>query len=284
MGVFMNLVDCLQGDKTEPLIMGILNVTPDSFSDGGRYTQQDQLIKRIEAMAEQGAHIIDIGGESTRPGALAVGLEEEKNRVLPAIELVKQYSDCWVSIDTYKTEVMRASLALGVDMVNDVNALQADGALELLAKADVAVCLMHKQGQPSDMQDKPVYNDVLKQVHDFLKTRIEVCERAGINKKRLVLDPGFGFGKSLEHNQTLFQHLTESTPQGYPILVGVSRKTMIAELLGGVPVEQRMLGSVVAALLSVQRGAKIVRVHDVLETAQALSLAKALSSNELQTR
>ncbi|MBE0493403.1 MAG: dihydropteroate synthase [Thiomicrospira sp.] len=277
----MNLVDYLQGDKTEPLIMGILNVTPDSFSDGGRYTRQDQLIRRIEAMAEQGAHIIDIGGESTRPGALAVSLAEEENRVLPAIELVKQYSDCWVSIDTYKTEVMRASLALGVDMVNDVNALQAEGALELLAKTDAAVCLMHKQGQPLDMQDKPVYNDVLTQVHDFLKARIEVCERAGINKKRLVLDPGFGFGKSLEHNQTLFQHLTESTPQGYPILVGVSRKTMIAELLGGIPVEQRMLGSVVAALLSVQRGAKIVRVHDVLETAQALSLAKALSSNEL---
>lgn len=274
----MNLVDCLKNKSAEPLIMGILNVTPDSFSDGGRYIQQKQLIHRIETMAEQGAHIIDIGGESTRPGALSVSLQEELDRVLPAVELVKQYSDCWVSIDTYKTGVMRESMALGVHMINDVNALQSEGALDLLASNNAAICLMHKKGEPQDMQARPVYKDVLTQVHDFLKKRVEACTQAGIDKDRLVLDPGFGFGKSLEHNQTLFQHLAESAQLGYPLLVGVSRKTMIGELLGGVPVEQRILGSVVAALLAVQRGAKIVRVHDVLETAQALSLARALTN------
>lgn len=274
----MNLLDCLKDKSVEPLIMGILNVTPDSFSDGGRYTQKDQLKSRIEVMAEQGAHIIDIGGESTRPGALSVDLEEELARVLPAIELVKQHSDCWISIDTYKTDVMRESLALGVDMINDVNALQSDGALELLAKADAAICLMHKQGEPQDMQVSPAYQNVLAQVQDFLKKRVDACEQAGIDKNRLVLDPGFGFGKSLEHNQTLFQHLAELTQLGYPILVGVSRKTMIGELLRGLEVDQRMIGSIVAALLAAQRGAKIVRVHDVLETAQALSMARALTS------
>lgn len=277
----MNLVDSLQADAAEPLIMGILNVTPDSFSDGGLYTQQDQLKQRIQSMAEQGAHIIDIGGESTRPGALSVSLEEEKDRVLPALELVKQYSDCWVSIDTYKTDVMRESLALGADMINDVNALQSDGALALLASVDAAICLMHKQGQPKDMQAKPVYNDVVTQVDEFLKARVGACQQAGIDKRRLVLDPGFGFGKSLEHNQTLFQNLAASTQQGFPVLVGVSRKTMIGELLGDAPIDKRMLGSVIAALLAVQRGAKIVRVHDVAETAQALSLARSLTSNSL---
>ena len=282
MGIFMSLVDRLLVESADPLIMGILNVTPDSFSDGGRYTQHDQLKQRIQALVDQGAHIIDIGGESTRPGASNVSLQEELDRVLPAIELAKQHSDCWVSIDTYKTGVMRESLALGVDMINDVNALQSVGALELLASSDVAICLMHKQGQPQDMQASPVYEDVLKQVHSFLIERVKACELAGIDGKRLVLDPGFGFGKRVEHNQILFQNLALLTQLDFPVLVGVSRKTMIGEILNGLPVNQRMVGSVVAAVLAAQRGAKIVRVHDVLETVQALNLAKALTSESLQ--
>lgn len=273
----MNFLTRLQLATGGPLVMGILNVTPDSFSDGGHYTERDQLKHRIECMAEQGAHIIDVGGESTRPGALSVSLEEEKNRVLPAIELIKQYSDCWISVDTYKTEVMRESLALGVHMINDVNALQSEGALELLATTDAAICLMHKQGRPQNMQAKPRYDDVLTEVHDFLMARVDACNQAGINRNRLVLDPGFGFGKSLEHNQVLFKNLAKTTQLGYPLLVGVSRKTMIGELLSGIPVDQRLVGSVVAALLAVQRGAKIVRVHDVLETVQAINLADALT-------
>lgn len=277
----MSLVDDLNKDKATPLIMAILNVTPDSFSDGGRYNHADQLKYRISQLQAEGAHIIDVGGESTRPGAQAVSEQEELDRVLPALELVKSITGCYVSIDSYKPAVMKAALALGVDMVNDVNALQAEGAIELLACHDeVAICLMHKQGQPQSMQKAPSYQDVVVEVKGFLQQRIHACKQAGIDIERLVLDPGFGFGKTLAHNQSLFQRLTEFQDLARPLLVGVSRKTMIGQLLDDLPLDARGLPSVVAALLAVQQGAKLVRVHEVKETCQALTLAKALKPSQ----
>jgi len=259
-----------------PLIMGILNVTPDSFSDGGQFQSLEAAKRQAEQMLEAGADLIDVGGESTRPGATPVALQQELDRVLPIIELLKTEFDARVSIDTYKPEVMQAALELGVDMINDVNALQAEGAVDLVAKYQVPVCLMHKQGLPEKMQEAPQYDEVVTEVITFLQQRAKVCEQAGLGKSKIILDPGFGFGKTLSHNIQLFENLDQLIALGYPVLVGVSRKSMIGQLMGGVPPEDRMLGSVVAAILAALKGSQLLRVHDVKETQQALELALTL--------
>ena len=258
------------------LVMGILNVTPDSFSDGGHFNQQDLLAQRVQQMVSAGVDIIDIGGESTRPGAQFVSLDEELARVMPAIEWIIGRFEVPVSIDTYKTEVMQSALRGGVSLINDVNALQSDGAVELAAKAGVSVCLMHKQGTFAAMQDNPIYTDVLSEVTEFLLSRAKVCIEAGIARENIILDPGFGFGKTLEHNATLFENLDLLTALDYPVLVGVSRKKMIAELLNGEVVSERVTGSVAAAVLAALKGAQIVRVHDVKETVDALKITMRL--------
>ena len=266
--------------KRFPLVMGILNVTPDSFSDGGLFTHQDAIVAQVERMLSAGVDIIDVGGESTRPGAKPVSLEVELQRVLPVIDLIKSMSDVAISVDTYKTDVMCAAIERGVDLINDVNALQSVGALEVVAAAQIPVCLMHKKGNPSNMQEAPSYEDVVIEVNQFLIKRAELCQQAGILQSNIILDPGFGFGKTLEHNLALFQNLDQFDALPYAILVGVSRKRMIGALVSGsevgIKVEDRVVGSVAAAVLAASKGANIVRVHDVAETVQALKVASAL--------
>jgi dihydropteroate synthase len=262
-------------DLTQPRIMGVLNRTPDSFSDGGRYTAFDAALSRAESMVKEGADILDVGGESTRPGAEAVSVQEELDRVLPLIERLTRELDVPVSADTGKAEVMQAAVEAGAAMINDVYALRQPGALEAAAKSGAALCLMHMQGEPRSMQKHPHYQDVVAEVAGFLMQRAEVAIAAGVPRERILLDPGFGFGKNLEHNLELLRHLPELAALGFPLLVGLSRKSMIGTLLGGKPVEERVHGSVAAALLAVQRGARIVRVHDVAATADALKLFAA---------
>jgi dihydropteroate synthase len=272
----MSLVNAF--NKFKPMIMAIVNVTPDSFSDGGQLMHQEQLKRQLALCAEQQVDIIDIGGESTRPGAQFVSLDEELSRVLPAIEMARQYTDCYISVDTYKPEVMRQALELGVDMINDVNALQEGDALSILSEyPSAAICLMHKQGEAATMQQSPRYDDVVSDVVRFLAERVQVCHQQGIASNRICLDPGFGFGKTLEHNIALFRQLDMLRALGHPVLVGVSRKSMLGALLNDLPVEQRLLPSVVAAVLALVQGAQIIRVHDVIETRQAWQLVEALT-------
>ena len=260
--------------------MGILNVTPDSFSDGGRFVKQDIALQHVTSMIGDGADIIDIGGESTRPGAESISVDEECQRVLPVIEAIRNISDIPISIDTSKTEVMKAAVTAGASMINDVNALRNEDAVELVAELDVPVCIMHMQGQPRSMQHKPEYQDVVRDVKAFLKQRIDVCMAAGIKKENLILDPGFGFGKTLEHNLSLFKHLEEFHSLDIPMLVGVSRKSMIGAILNNAPVEQRLHGSVALATLAAWMNAQILRVHDVKATADALKLCQAIKNAE----
>lgn len=262
-------------DLARPAVMGVLNLTPDSFSDGGLWTDSGRAAARAAEMVEQGATIIDVGGESTRPGAAAVDAAEELARVVPVITRIVAELDVTVSVDTSKPEVMRAAIDAGAGMVNDVRALRAPGAQEAVAGSGVAVCLMHMQGEPRTMQQAPVYDDVVAEVREFLLARAAACADAGIRQARIVLDPGFGFGKTLAHNLALFARLDAFTASGYPVLVGVSRKTMIGSLTGA-PVSGRMPGSIAAAVLAVARGAHILRVHDVAETVQALAVATAV--------
>ncbi len=259
-----------------PLVMGILNVTPDSFSDGGQFVEQALIEQRVVQMIEEGADIIDIGGESTRPGAEKVSLDVELQRVIPVVEWITQRFDVPVSIDTYKTEVMRQSIAAGAQIINDVNALHEPGAVELVADSGVTVCLMHKQGTPKDMQQAPSYADVVQEVMDYLLERVKVCESAGIKRSKIILDPGFGFGKSLTHNTELFAELSCFVETDYPVLVGVSRKKMIGEILNDALVENRIYGSVAAATLAGLKGAKVVRVHDVAATVESLKVTAHL--------
>ncbi len=261
-------------EETLPLVMAILNVTPDSFSDGGVFTSIDKVKIQLEKMAKAGVSIVDIGGESTRPGAVPVPLPEELDRVLPVIELAKKEFSLPVSVDTYKTEVMAEGIKLGVELVNDTNALQADGARKLIAEHKVLACLMHKKGQPKTMQDAPEYKDVVEEVKDFLLKNIAKCIEDGIAKDNLIIDPGFGFGKDIQHNISLFKAINNLVSLGFPVLVGVSRKRMIADILGGI--DERMIGSVSAALIAGLQGAKIVRVHDFAETIQAIKIMKEL--------
>ena len=258
-----------------PRIMGILNVTPDSFSDGGRWLGKSEAVQHALEMQEAGADIIDIGGESTRPGAETVALQQELDRVIPVIEAIVPELAVPVSIDTSKPQVMREAVAAGAGMINDVFALQQDGAVQAVADLAVPVCLMHMLGNPRLMQNNPVYDEVANDVRQFLRERARHCENNGILSRNIVLDPGFGFGKTLEQNITLFHGLTTLVTGAYPVLVGVSRKAMIGQLTGrGMP--DRVPGSITAAVLAARMGVAIVRVHDVEETADALNVATAL--------
>jgi dihydropteroate synthase len=267
------ILDC-QGkslDLAYPQVMGILNVTPDSFSDGGHFFAQDSALKQAKQMVADGAAIIDVGGESTRPGADIVPVEEEIARVVPVIEAIQSELTIPISIDTSKPEVMRAAVSAGAGLINDVQALRVEGALAAAADLAVPVCLMHAQGTPQTMQDDPQYEAVVDEVMAFLVERVSVCEAAGINKSQLILDPGFGFGKRARHNLRLMKYLNRLVALDLPVLIGVSRKSIIGKLLN-VTVEERLAGSLALASLAVWQGAKIVRTHDVRETAQAVNL------------
>ena len=263
-------------DLSRPLVMGIVNVTPDSFSDGGQHLRRDAAITHAQQLIAEGADIIDIGGESTRPGARPVGIQEELDRVLPIIEGLRGIS-VPISIDTCKPEVMQAAIAAGAQMVNDINALQDAAAMNAAATANVAVCLMHKLGDPQTMQRQPQYLDVVAEVGEFLRGRIAAAEAAGIVRERIAIDPGFGFGKTLEHNLDLLRHLDKLRELGVPVLAGLSRKSMLGAITGQ-DVNHRVPASVAAALIAVQRGANIVRVHDVRETVDALKILRAVNS------
>src|SRR3569623_1921152 len=258
-----------------PRLMGIVNVTPDSFSDGGRHFDAQRAIEHGLRLAEEGADMLDIGGESTRPGAQAVSAAEEIERVVAVIEALAKHTTNPISIDTSKPEVMRAAIAAGAGLINDVRALREEGALDAAAALRVPVCLMHMQGAPRSMQEAPHYDDVVSEVKRFLADRILSCEFAGIEKKRLLGDPGFGFGKNLDHNLAILRALKEFTGLGVPLLVGLSRKSSIGKLTGQEDPSQRVHGSVAAALLAAQRGAAILRVHDVRATRDALAVLEA---------
>ncbi|WP_373282859.1 dihydropteroate synthase [Leeia aquatica] len=257
-----------------PLIMGIVNVTPDSFSDGGRYADPARALAHARQLVAEGADLLDIGGESTRPGAATVSETEELERVMPLLAALRD-DGVPLSVDTVKPGVMRAALAAGVDLINDVNALQAEGAVEALADSGAAVCLMHKQGDPATMQQAPRYASVVDEVEHFLLQRAVVLRAAGVASARIVLDPGIGFGKTVEHNLELLKATGRLASQGYPLLIGVSRKSLLGALTGR-PVEERIHASVAMALLAVARGARIVRVHDVAATRDALKMWEAL--------
>jgi len=256
--------------------MGVLNVTPDSFSDGGWYTTLDRALQRARDMVAEGADIVDIGGESTRPGAPAVSVQEELDRVLPVVEAVARELPAVVSIDTSKPEVMQAALGAGAGMINDVRALQAPGALAVAAASRAAVCLMHIQGTPATMQLAPHYEAVVAEIKAFLAERMRACEAAGIRRDRILIDPGFGFGKTLEHNLLLLRHLDEFRQLGAVLVVGLSRKSMIGKLLHDAPPGERLYGSLAAAVIAAWQGAQILRVHDVGATAQALQVCAAV--------
>lgn len=255
--------------------MGILNLTPDSFSDGGRYSERSAAVDRAQAMVRAGAGIIDVGGESTRPGAAEVSEAEELDRVIPVIEALAGRLAVPISVDTSKPEVMLAAVRAGASFINDVRALREPGALEAAARTDAAVCLVHMQGSPQTMQDNPTYDDVVAEVTEFLRRRIESCTAAGISADRLVLDPGIGFGKRLEHNLALLASLPALRALGSPLLIGVSRKGMLGALTGR-PVHERLHGGLAAATSSVLAGAGMLRVHDVAETVDAVKVAVAL--------
>jgi dihydropteroate synthase len=262
-----------QFDLSRPLVMGIVNVTPDSFSDGGQHFQHDAALAHAQRLIAEGADIIDIGGESTRPGAQPVGVQEELDRVLPIIEGLRGVP---ISIDTCKPQVMQAAIAAGVQMVNDINALQDAAAMNAVAAGNVAVCLMHKQGNPQTMQTQPQYQNAVAEVGEFLRERIAAAEAAGIGRERIVIDPGFGFGKTLAHNLDLLRHLGKLRELGVPVLAGLSRKSMLGALTGR-EAGDRVAASVAAALIAVQHGASIVRVHDVRETVDALKIWNAIN-------
>lgn len=270
-------------DLTHPQVMGVLNVTPDSFSDGGDFFSLDKAVARALQMEAEGAAIIDIGGESTRPGAAPVTLEDEIRRVVPVIEALQSRLKVPISIDTRKPGVMRAAIQAGAGFINDINALREPGALEVAAGFAVPVCLMHMQGEPRTMQEDPRYENVVGEVADFLQRRITACEQAGVGRERLLLDPGFGFGKTVAHNLYLLERLNVLTRLGLPLVVGLSRKSMIARLLGLEPGE-RLPASIALAVLAVERGARLVRSHDVAATWQALQMAVALHTIKTEQR
>ncbi|MCP5335565.1 MAG: dihydropteroate synthase [Oceanospirillaceae bacterium] len=256
--------------------MGILNVTPDSFSDGGRFNLGSAAFERAAAMLAEGADIIDIGGESTRPGAAPVSVQEELDRVIPVVESIAGKLDTLISVDTSSPEVMLAAAAAGAHLLNDVRALQRSGALEAAARTGLPVCLMHMQGEPQNMQANPEYEDVTEEVYFYLARKIQQANQAGIGNERLLIDPGFGFGKSLEHNLQLLANLKRFKTLGLPLLVGMSRKSMIGALTGKSVPAERVQGSVAAAVIAAMHGAHILRVHDVKETADALKIVAAV--------
>jgi dihydropteroate synthase len=265
-----------QSQLSKVKVMGILNVTPDSFSDGGQFTCFDSALKQVDQMILNGVDIIDIGGESTRPGAVDVSVKDEISRVIPLLKAIKSRFDIDVSIDTSKAEVMEEAISYGADMINDVRALQNNGCLDVVAQSDIEVCLMHMQGMPRTMQENPQYNDIIGDILKFFRQRIQVCEESGISKERLILDPGFGFGKTVEHNYEALARFDEFSALGLPVLAGISRKSMIGNLLKR-DVNERLAGSLAAAMVAVQQGASIIRVHDVQESADALNILKAVA-------
>lgn len=263
-----------------PQVMGILNVTPDSFSDGGRFNHLDEALRQAQQMLADGASYIDVGGESTRPGAASVGVQEEIDRVLPIIERLRAETDAKISLDTCKTQVMAEGLKHGVNMINDIRALQDDGAVDLLAQHQADICLMHMQGEPRTMQHEPRYDDVVIEVKSFLQERVRTCEAAGISKERLFLDPGFGFGKSVRHNYQLLQRMQAFHELQLPLLIGVSRKSMLGHVTGR-EVQDRLPASLAAATIAAMKGARIIRVHDVRETVDAMKVVAATLAGDL---
>lgn len=262
-------------DLGQPVVMGVLNVTPDSFSDGGRYLQLTDALRRAEAIAAEGAAIIDVGGESTRPGAPPVSVQEELDRVLPVVERLARELPIPISVDTSKPEVMREAARAGAGLINDVRALRLPGALEVAAACGVPVCLMHMRGEPATMQREPDYADVVTEVYGFLAERVRRCADAGISRDRILVDPGFGFGKTLEHNLSLLRHLDRFVGLAAGLLVGISRKSMIGALLDA-PIGERLSGSLAAAVIAAWQGAHIIRAHEVQETVRALRVCAAV--------
>ncbi|RLP53844.1 MAG: dihydropteroate synthase [Ketobacter sp.] len=263
-------------DLRHPHVMGVLNVTPDSFSDGGLFNSRDSAIAHAVKMVAEGASIIDVGGESTRPGAAPVSEQEELDRVLPVVEALAKEVDAVISLDTSSPQVITEASRAGAGLINDVRALSRPGALSAAKDSGLPVCLMHMQGQPQSMQVAPKYDSVVAEVCCYLVDRVSVCERGGIERDRIIIDPGFGFGKSVQHNLLILKHLAQLGQLGLPILVGLSRKSLIGTLLGR-PVEERLFGSLAAALIAVQNGARIVRVHDVAATVDVLKIASAVA-------
>jgi len=268
-------------DLNSPVAMAIVNVTPDSFSDGGRFLAAEHAVQHGVEMAAEGAALIDVGGESTRPGAEPVDEVEELRRVVPVIRELTAVAGVPVSIDTSKPALMEAAAEAGAVMINDVNALRADGALQVAVDTGLAVCLMHMQGQPRQMQANPAYGDVVEDVYSFLSERIEACLAAGMDFGRIVIDPGFGFGKTLEHNLTLMRRLGRFQDLGRPLLVGVSRKSMIGTILGR-DANERLWGSIALGIMAIERGANILRVHDVAPTIDAMRMIRAVSAGDDQ--
>ncbi len=266
-------------DLSTPQVMAILNVTPDSFSDGGKFNSLENALLQAEKMIAAGVSIIDIGGESTRPGAPDVSLEEELARVIPVIKAIRAKYDVWISIDTSKAEVMRQAIEAGADLINDVRALQEPGALEVAAQAGLPICLMHMQGQPRTMQTNPHYDDLMQEVGEFLEQRIVACEAVGIKREQLILDPGFGFGKTLDHNYHMLANFEQFHQFGLPVLAGMSRKSMLFKLLDKSPAEC-VAASVSCATIAAMKGAQIIRVHDFEQTLDAVKVAVATLKNQ----
>jgi dihydropteroate synthase len=284
--LFATVLDCNGRPLTldRPRVVGIVNVTPDSFSDGGQFADLDAAVAHGLRLAEEGADMLDVGGESTRPGAADVSIEDELHRVVPVIEQLVARTSLPIAIDTSKPEVMRAAVAAGAGMINDVYALRREGALDAASELRVPVCLMHMQGEPRSMQDAPHYDDVVGEVHRFLTDRLFACELAGIDRRKVMVDPGFGFGKDLEHNLALLRRLERFAELGSGVYVGLSRKSMIGTLTGRTQPAERAAGSVAAALIAVQRGARMVRVHDVAATVDALKVWHAVQAGDQPER
>jgi len=259
------------------IVMGILNTTPDSFSDGGQFVAVDSALAQALKMHREGADIIDVGGESTRPGAKSVSTIDEINRVIPVIKAIRKQSDVLISIDTSKPEVMSEAVKAGANIINDVNALRAQGALDVCAQLAVPVCIMHMQGEPRTMQNEPVYDDVITEIKEFFEQRIDACIKAGIKRENIILDPGFGFGKTLEHNLQLLKRLDEFQVLELPVLVGLSRKSMLGKIINDSAPDNRLYASIAAAVLAGVNGASIFRVHDVKATVDALKVCDALN-------
>ncbi|WP_460045646.1 dihydropteroate synthase [Pseudomonas sp. S2_H01] len=266
-------------DLSRTHVMGILNITPDSFSDGGRFAQRDLALRHAEAMVNAGATLIDVGGESTRPGARTVSSVEELERVAPIVEAISRELDVIISVDTSTPAVIRETARLGAGLINDVRSLQRDGALDAAVATGLPVCLMHMRGEPTDMQNDPRYDDLLDEVSSFLGERMDACIAAGIARERIILDPGYGFAKTLEHNLSLFKHMEALHALGRPLLVGVSRKSMIGKVLDK-PVDQRLYGALALAGMAMIKGARILRVHDVPETVDVVRMISAVESAE----
>lgn len=284
--LFATVLDCNGRPLTldRPRVVGIINVTPDSFSDGGQYADLDSAVAHGLRLAEEGADMLDVGGESTRPGAADVSVEDELRRIIPVIQQLAARTSLPIAVDTSKPEVMRAAVAAGAGMINDIYALRREGAIDAAAELRVPVCLMHMQGEPRSMQDEPHYDDVVGEVHRFLTDRLFACELAGIDRRKVMVDPGFGFGKNLEHNLGLLRKLERFSDLGSGVYAGLSRKSMIGALTGHKNPADRAAGSVAAALIAVQRGARMVRVHDVAATVDALKVWHAVQSGDQPER